>query len=284
MDALRGPDVDGKRLRAFTLIELLVVIAIIAILAAILFPVFSQAKAAAKKSAAISNLKQLSASTLLYLADNDGMYPQLVYGLGTPQGAVIPGRGDTVFTVFDATGPYLKDVAVNEDPAAPNAIEWHRLFPAVGLQTRTSPTYVPRASGFMPNFALIEDPALGPTLFADDPVVGENQVAKPAETFLYFSARYVAPRTVNPDAPSGRRPDYRMPTAPFGPTNLPGTPRHLGQLVTVFGDGHARSIPATADLNLIAPDRHFAAGAEVRVYNLPYDMNGIPELIAEPRL
>jgi len=46
--------------RAFTLIELLVVIAIIAILAAILFPVFAQAKAAAKKSSDLSNHKQLA--------------------------------------------------------------------------------------------------------------------------------------------------------------------------------------------------------------------------------
>lgn len=62
--------------KAFTLIELLVVIAIIAILAAILFPVFAQAKAAAKKSADLSNLKQIGTGTMLYLSDYDDMlYP-----------------------------------------------------------------------------------------------------------------------------------------------------------------------------------------------------------------
>ena len=58
--------------RAFTLIELLVVIAIIAILAAILFPVFAQAKLAAKKTAALSNVKQMATALQMYSGDSDG--------------------------------------------------------------------------------------------------------------------------------------------------------------------------------------------------------------------
>jgi prepilin-type N-terminal cleavage/methylation domain-containing protein len=65
--------------KAFTLIELLVVIAIIAILAAILFPVFAQAKEAAKKSADLSNVKQIGTSMAIYLADNDDVYPSAYY-------------------------------------------------------------------------------------------------------------------------------------------------------------------------------------------------------------
>src|SRR5487761_2453452 len=57
--------------RGFTLIELLVVIAIIAILAAILFPVFAQAKAAAKKIVAVSDVKQLALASLMYSTDYD---------------------------------------------------------------------------------------------------------------------------------------------------------------------------------------------------------------------
>src|SRR4051812_19297944 len=67
-----GPKV--KRPRGFTLIELLVVIAIIAILAALLFPVFARAKASARQTSCLSNLKQLGLGQILYADDFDESY------------------------------------------------------------------------------------------------------------------------------------------------------------------------------------------------------------------
>ena len=71
---LRAGVVPMENRRAFTLIELLVVIAIIAILAAILFPVFAQAKAAAKKTVSLSNTKQLALAHIMYGGDDDDVF------------------------------------------------------------------------------------------------------------------------------------------------------------------------------------------------------------------
>lgn len=93
--------------RAFTLIELLVVIAIIAILAAILFPVFAQAKLAAKTTTTISNLKQIGTASNIYAADYDDLM-------------VLTDHAPTAFnhpTWAFFLMPYTKNREINWDPA-----------------------------------------------------------------------------------------------------------------------------------------------------------------------
>jgi len=126
--------------RAFTLIELLVVIAIIAILAAILFPVFAQAKTAAKKTAAISNQKQISLGTMMYMGDNDDMYPKR--GGCEANSSLNPALNDGTLRCSNGPGfahsmtwqtwqkyviPYIKSIDLFTHPLRQrDATEWNR--------------------------------------------------------------------------------------------------------------------------------------------------------------
>src|SRR5579884_718236 len=108
--------VSSRRLRnAFTLIELLVVIAIIAILAAILFPVFAQAREQARKTVCLSNLKQLNLGVQMYIQDYDETLP---LGWEYP----VPGqgyKGEGLLTWQDLIQPYGKNYAILFCPDSP---------------------------------------------------------------------------------------------------------------------------------------------------------------------
>lgn len=107
------------RNRAFTLIELLVVIAIIAILAAILFPVFAQAKLAAKKASSLSNQKQITLSAIMYEGDVDDMLP-----LNVQTYATFPYFADgTTPSYFwpHLILPYQKNLQIMVDPGKGDA-------------------------------------------------------------------------------------------------------------------------------------------------------------------
>ena len=103
----------------FTLIELLVVIAIIAILAAILFPVFAQARAKARQTACLSNQKQIGLSVLQYTVDYDDTFP--VNNQAFQGGAAGFSDAWTQLTWIGLLQPYAKNVAIFQCPDAPKS-------------------------------------------------------------------------------------------------------------------------------------------------------------------
>lgn len=132
--------------KGFTLIELLVVIAIIAILAAILFPVFAQAKLQAKKISDLSNMKQTSLGVLIYTNDTDDNYPRLVSGDFTnwPTSSYDWSSGLV-------TGPYIKNGPIFSCPTDSfgtimTAAQWNTNYGTNFPSTR--PMY---AMSYMPN-------------------------------------------------------------------------------------------------------------------------------------
>lgn len=273
-----------NRKSAFTLIELLVVIAIIAILAAILFPVFAQAKEAAKKTAGLSNLKQNAVAVLMYNADNDGVFGQSAYATNTANGIVQPGA--SVFAIFDALQPYTKNKEILNAPGDENAIRWTQILASVGM---TPAEGITRAS-FAFNFAVFEDPAVAPTLFGNDPVLNESAVDDVAGTPMFFDSKYVMMGETNNNVPAGADPRfpyrslYRTPAGPLDRTNFPGFPRYTKGVSINFVDGHAKWFKGNASMqDKTAPDIQQAGSPVIECFELPYDLNGVPNFIAEPR-
>jgi len=140
--------------RGFTLIELLVVIAIIAILAAILFPVFARAREAARRTVCLNNMRQLALAFIMYAGDNDESFPFMHTGMGcgctqcssssgessTPGSCAYTGgetsgglgydngnprdcsKGSWMLDLWkDLIAPYVKNKGVYECPSNPNA-------------------------------------------------------------------------------------------------------------------------------------------------------------------
>jgi prepilin-type N-terminal cleavage/methylation domain-containing protein/prepilin-type processing-associated H-X9-DG protein len=108
-----------NRKSGFTLIELLVVIAIIAILAAILFPVFAQAREKARQTSCLSDMKQIGLAAIMYVQDYDETFPPIrVIDSDTTNYPNLP--ADSIETWRNVIQPYIKTTDVFSCPSNPN--------------------------------------------------------------------------------------------------------------------------------------------------------------------
>ncbi len=170
--------------KGFTLIELLVVIAIIAILAAILFPVFAQAREKGRQTVCLSNLRQLSAAVLAYSTDYDGYYPRGVYGVGP-----------VVYHLLDLIHPYVKGPDIYTCPSYPGpngGMDWQARLAHRGYQSARNFRYF----AYVPNYGLLNfDFCRSNVAYKRySPPMSESAVPRPAETiaivdgYWYYNA------------------------------------------------------------------------------------------------
>ncbi len=197
----------------FTLIELLVVIAIIAILAAILFPVFSKVRAKARETRCLSNLKQIGLAFQMYASDYSESLPNVVNGTyGWKNTAFTQGEMARLVSKLD---PYIKNKGVwycSDDPWASAEEDWD--------QGVVSYSYCVQWETWWDGSAYVPDP-ICPTLYDYG---GDFLGIKPTEQCLMIDNGL-------PFAPSDDPADYDPPHGGDTAFNL------------VFWDGHAKLLP-----------------------------------------
>ncbi len=262
--------------KAFTLIELLVVIAIIAILAAILFPVFAQARAKARQVACLSNTKQMGLAIMMYAQDYDeDIVPYRIQpkgGVGiflNPYAqqilAIDPGNTADAEAIWfsQLLQPYVKNFDIFKCPSSPGA--WLNINTArVELPTNSTPHWGGQNSYSANNYALRPLNGGLSSDSAENMAVALAMLPSPSETVGIVDGRYynTLPRRpcnlpaltaggYNPRIRGSRREYWKM--IGSGPqiwdkdTTIDqaiagGKARHSAQINTIFLDGHSKAI------------------------------------------
>jgi prepilin-type N-terminal cleavage/methylation domain-containing protein/prepilin-type processing-associated H-X9-DG protein len=239
------PSASLRKLAGFTLIELLVVIAIIAILAAILFPVFAQAREKARQTACLSNTKQIALGVQMYTQDYDEMLPVI--------GDNAQCRGRWQWQIF----PYVKNSDIFTCPNLPNN-RWRPPTANVTCNNQSLLLGQGDISGYGWNGALNYDNR-GNT-YPNTPGFSLAEIRKPSETLIVGDVSFDGDAgyymyAKNPAlATSGQNawyfPNFRHHTTKVKQYSTPADKKGLtvlplpieGRANFVFLDGHAKSL------------------------------------------
>ena len=214
---------DIRRKKGFTLIELLVVIAIIAILAAILFPVFARARENARRASCQSNLKQIALGVFQYKQDYDEKLPTVA----TPYAAPGP------YGWADAIQPYLKSTQIYQCPSE-----------------TTAPQANPQLAGYTDYWINASATSLSDASFTSSSLtvlLGDGDGTAPSAGSDYGSqSRYINRAGA---ALGGVTTTATCATTLTTPTNAitdKGASRHLDGGNYAFADGHVKWFKASA--------------------------------------
>jgi prepilin-type N-terminal cleavage/methylation domain-containing protein/prepilin-type processing-associated H-X9-DG protein len=219
--------------RGFTLIELLVVIAIIAILAAILFPVFAQAREAARRTSCLSNMRQMGNALNMYLQDYDetfhkgkGIIVPAMNGFGAAT-AADPIEGWENWPWF--YGPYVKNVGIFDCPSSPDTT------------TDLTKTDWTNDGNYGYNYSgLTRDDGTPPRTLAE--------ITEPASVFVFFDSGDPQVRAGTNDYPGLLEEldlNLTCDANQWASYSKECALRHGGRANMTFADGHAKNISWT---------------------------------------